>query len=517
MWRQLRISALAIAVVLALVVRVGVSSFYASGGVKGMASMNVLLRNPAIASLYGRTTSITSAGGLVAWKLGMFMALTVAVWGALISTRLTRGAEDDQSWDLLVVGVTSRRTTLGTALAVLVEAGVAVGVVVFVALASGSQDLGRSLLFACALSGVTWFGAAVGVVSSQLVAPRRSATQVAIGVVGVTYLIRMLADAANSNGWLRWITPFGWQENVDAFGRTSSSWLAMLVAVPLALALLSFPLQERRDVGAASWTRSDRSLPRTALLSSSWRFAWRERRSTLAVWTAGLALFGLIIGYLTNALVAFCRSDPAYVRLLDHWGLGAMATSGGFIAEVCLMMAPAVALFAVTLVAMVASDGLQGRLTLPFAYGTSRLRWMTSSIVAALVGALAASVACALAVWIGVTLSGTRVSIVGPLEGMLNTMSVVPLVVGVTVVLVAWWPRFAYVVMASLTAVCYLIALLGPIERWPSWLIDASPFHFIHLVPFDGANWASMMVFAALALASAGVGLLRFSRADVVH
>ena len=517
MWRQLRIGAIAIAAVLALVVRVGVSSFYASGGLKGMASMNALLKNPAIASLYGRTTSITSAGGLAAWKLGMFIALAAGLWGALIATRLTRGAEDDQSWDLLVVGVASRRTTLAAALTILGEAGVVVGAAVFVALASGSQDLGRSLLFASAVSGVTWFGAMVGVVSSQLVAPRRSATQVALGVVGVTYLVRMLADAANSNGWLRWFSPFGWQENIDAFGRSSPAWLTLMVAVPFVLALLAFPLQDRRDVGAASWTRSDRSIPRTLLLTSSWRFAWRERRSTLVTWTAGLALFGLIVGYLTNALVAFCRSDPSYVRLLDRWGLGAMATSSGFIAEVCLMMAPALAVFAVTLVAMVASDDLQGRLNLPFAYGTSRLRWMASSVVATLVGVLCASVVCAVAVWIGVTASGTRVSITRPIEGMLNAFSVVALIVGVTVALVAWWPRVAYVVMASLTAVGYLIALLGPIERWPSWLIDVSPFHFIHLVPFEGANWGSMLVFVAVAMLSAGFGLARFSRADVGH
>ena len=157
MWRQLRIGAIAIAAVLALVVRVGVSSFYASGGLKGMASMNALLKNPAIASLYGRTTSITSAGGLAAWKMGRFIALAAGLWGALIATRLTRGAEDDQSWDLLVVGVASRRTTLAAALTILGEAGVVVGAAVFVALASGSQDLGRSLLFASAVSGVTWF------------------------------------------------------------------------------------------------------------------------------------------------------------------------------------------------------------------------------------------------------------------------------------------------------------------------------------------------------------------------
>jgi ABC-2 type transport system permease protein len=514
-WRQIRLSTLVLSALLVLIISVGLASFGASGGAKGMLSMRVLLTNPAITALYGHARSLPTAGSLVAWKMGMYLALAVAVWAALMATRVTRGGEDDGTWDLLVIGREGRQPALAMATLALGEGGLVLGLVTLLSLVIGGQSFVDSLLYATGLTGVAWSAAAIGVTASQLLAPRRSASQVALGTVIVLFVLRMIADASNANGWLRWTSPFGWLENTGAFQHRAAVWCVPLVLGPCVVAAFGWSLQRDRDIGSAWWTRADRSAPRTSLLRSTWGFAWRERRSTVFGWALGLGLWGLTVGYLTNALVVFCHSDHAFVKLLDHWGYGSMANGKGFIAEVCVLMSVAMGFFVVTLMTMVASDSLLGRLDLPFSFGTGRTEWLASTALVTVVSVIGVGLFCGLATWCGVVVSGTSMSVATPIEGMLNALSPMLLIAGASLLLVATLPRFAYVVMAALLGVSYLIAALGPTLNWPQPVLDSSVFHFVRLVPTEPTNWSATIVLCAVGLGLATVGYLRFLRADI--
>ena len=514
-WRQIRVSTVVISLLLLIVIRVGESAFYSSGGVQGMASFVVLLKNPAISALYGRASSLDSAGAFVSWKMGMYMALAAALWAALIATRVTRGAEDDESWDLLALGRRGRGRALVTAVAVLTEGAVLLGVVTFLGLLLDTSGWTSCLLFAFAITGVAWSGIALGLLCSQVIAPRRSASQVALSAVGLMFLVRMLADSSNSLGWLRWTTAFGWLENLGSFQHHAPWWCLIILVVPGVGVGLTWKIQRHRDVGWARWTRSDRARARTRLLKSAGRFSWRERRSTLVAWSIGLAAVGLVIGYLTNALVAFGRTDPAYVRLLDRLGLGVIITAKGFVGEVCFMMTLALSFLVITSLVMLANDDLQGRLDLPFSYGASRSRWMVSAVVATAVGTLLVSLVCGLFIWLGVVASGTSMNLLVPIEGMANAVSTTPLLIGITILIVTLSARFAYLVVAALLALTYLVALLGPVLHWPHWLLSGSPFFYLRLVPAAPANWGAMVLCTLIGLAAGAGALWRFHRADV--
>ena len=327
-----------------------------------MIALRPVIENPAVSALYGRVTSLTNAGAFVAWKMGMFVALAIAMWAALMATRVTRGGEDDGTWDLLVVSRNGRQPALASAMLVLFEAGVAVGAATFLTLLSGGQRVSDSALYGLAMVGIAWSGVALGLLGSQFFAPRRSASQVALCSVGLFFIVRVLGDGSAGNVWLRWLTPFGWLENVGAFHRVVPVWLLPLLIVPTGTAVLAWRLQRNRDIGSAWWTRADRSRPRESLLRTPWRFAWRERWGMLAAWTVGLGVLGLVVGYLTNALVQLCRTDPGYVKLLKRWGFGSMVTGRGFIAEACVLFAVAISFMVAALLVSIGTDSAQGRL-----------------------------------------------------------------------------------------------------------------------------------------------------------
>ena len=515
MWRQVRVNTMVIMGLVVVIIAVGIKSYSASGGAEGMKSLDALARNPAISALYGRVDSLNSAGAFVAWKMGMWIALACALWAGLTATRLLRASEDEGTWDFLAVSEPGREPAFVAAVAVLAECSILIGVVVFASLAVGAQSLASSLLYGLAMAGVTWSGAMLGALGSQLFAPRRSSSQLSLGAVGVLFLIRMLADGASANGWLRWFTPFGWLENVNAFGRRSPVWLAPLLVAPLVALGVAWFEQRRRDVGLAIWTRTDRSTAKTRLLSTPWLFAWRERRSTMVAWALGLGFFGLVVGYLTDALVQFSTSNPSYVKILEKWGLSSAITTGGFIGEFCVILALAISFLVVTLLVMIGTDMRQGRLDIPFASGTSRSTWLASGLVSTLVGVVLVAFVCAVAMWAGAEASGTSVPFATPLAGMMGSISAVPLLVGLTAFLVALWPRWAYVIMSAVLTLWYLIALLGPALQWPTRLIQLSPFHYLRVVPVQSVDWRAVLVFVLIGLVTGALGFATFARIDV--
>jgi len=515
LWRQSRVSVLVMALFVLVVVRVGVTSFNASGGALGLAGTVPLLKNPAIVALYGKAASLDTAGAFVAWKMGMFLALGVALWAGLLATRLVRAGEDDGAWDLVVAGPSGRLAVFCSVTLALAVAGLAVGLAVFVGLATAAQRMVDTIDYSLAFTGIAWCGASLGLLASQLAAPRRSASQSALGVVGITFLVRMVADSSSAGKWIAWLSPFAWMEDVGSFQHRSSSWLVALLAIPVALSGVAGAVAARRDVGIAVWTRPDRARAHEASLRTSWRFAWRERRATLATWTIGVGLLGLTFGYLTHALVVFAHTDAAYVRLLKRWGLQSVVTPKGFVAETGSIVSVMLGFLVATLVVMVGQDYERGRLDMPLAFGPSRWRWYLSALSSAIIATVALALVCGVCVWVGVEAGGTSMSVLDPLKGLLNAAAPVPLFLGMIAVLVAVTPRFAYVVMALFLGLAYLVAVLGPSLHWPNALVDLSPFHYLALVPSAPPDWGAPSVFLVAGLAAAVLGVARFARRDI--
>ena len=501
---------------LVAMVVLGVASYDVSGGASAMVGTLALLRNPAFRALYGNFSSLSTAGAFVLWKLGLVVTLAVSLWAALAATRVTRGAEDVGTWDLLVSGTAGRRATLRQSAAVLAAMGLAAGAAVFAALALSGQHLVDCALYGAGIVGLAWCAQAIGVAASQVLAPRRSASQAALGAIGVAYLARMVADASSGGAWLRDATPFGWLEELGAFQHREPLWLVPLLVAPVLVVAILGPLARRRDVGRAQWTRSDRAAARFGLLRTPWGFAWRELASTILVWLIVTAIVGLVIGYLTNALVVFSRRDPFLERLLARWHLALLASVHGYVGEIGATLAFGISFFVVSAVATVGGDVVAGRLDLPLGYGADRRAWLSATVVATAAATLLIALTTAGATWIGVGAGGSSLNFAAALDAMLNAVSVAPLVLGATTLAVALAPRVAQVIMAALLALSYLTAVLGPALHWPGPVVAASFYHYVRLVPAEPPNWRATAVFAALGAAAFAAGLARFRSADLV-
>ena len=152
----------------------------------------------------------------------MTLMILGAVWGLLTSTRLLRGEEDSGRWDLLLVGQTTRR---GAAVQAIVGLGVGVlGSVVVTAVITIAVGPTRRCNIAAGSVAVLRPGhgcrprscSSPSVhVTSQVAATRRQAASYGAVILGVSYAIRLIADAGVGLHGLIWASPLGWVEELQ--------------------------------------------------------------------------------------------------------------------------------------------------------------------------------------------------------------------------------------------------------------------------------------------------------------
>lgn len=515
-WREVRTSVVVVAVLLASVIEVGLRSYVASGGAAGMAGLQPLVQNPAVAALYGRVANLDNGGIFVVWKMGAFLLLTVALWAALNATRVTRAHEDDGSWDIMVIGRRNRDAVLRTTTLVLFEAGVVVGVVSWLVMLAGGQSSTGSAYFGLGVVAAAWSGASVGLLAAQIAAPRRAASQASLAIIVTAFLVRVVADASNSTLWLRDVSFFGWIEKIGAFERADPVALLPALAGPVLACGATWWLQDRRDAGGALWTHADSASPKAFLLGSTWTFAWRERSSVWRWWTLGLAIFGAVLGYLTHALVSLAQTDPGYVALLNRWGLGQMVSGVGFVAISSVLMSVAFTFLAVSWIASAASDEVKGRLDVALATGPRRAAWLSSVVASGLLATMVAATATIVAMWWGVRLSGTSLSLGTVAEAVASSLGLIPFMVGCSVWLVAWLPRLAFAIGSVFILVEYIVQALGPTLKWPALILESDPFHYLRAVPVQPFNWSELAWVSLVGLGIGALGMWRYVRRDVV-
>jgi ABC-2 type transport system permease protein len=212
--------------------------------------------NRATSALFGPAPELQTVAGFTVFKISMTLILLGAVWGLLTSTRLLRGEEESGRWELLLAGPVTRRGAVVQALR-----GLGAGVVALWALTglitavSGLDPsvriaVGPALYFALAMAASAVMFLAVGALTSQLAGTRRQAAAYAAWILGVSYAVRLVADAGLGLHGLIWASPLGWVEELRPLTAPAPLALVPIAALTAVLLTATVYLAGVRDVGA---------------------------------------------------------------------------------------------------------------------------------------------------------------------------------------------------------------------------------------------------------------------------
>ncbi len=466
--------------------------------------------NPGLIAMVGPPYAVTGVGGDTAWQWGAFGAVVAALMSMFIVGRHTRGEEQSGRSELVRASVVGRAAPLTAALGVATLAQLVMGVAVALVMVGAGTPAAGSIALGASLAGVGILFAGVAAVAVQVSQGTAGAYGLVGAVLGASYAVRAAGDVGD--GTLSWLSPVGWGQAMRPYADERWWPLALILAVTAVLVVAAFALLARRDDGAGLLV--PRPGPPTASrgLTRPSGLALRLQRGALIGWAVGLFFGGLSIG-LTAQDADSILGDSKEVDELFAQAAGSLVDN--YLAVSLLSMALIGTGFAIAAVLRMRGEETSGRLEPLLATALARPRWAAGYVAVAALGTVVVLAASGLGAGIADAATSGDLGRLPLLVG--SSVALAPAVwvlIGVAVALFGLAPRLAAAAWGALAA-CYLAAFLGPLLGLPEWVMDASPYTHVPLLPAASFDAVPLLGLTAVAAALVAVGLVGFRRRNV--
>jgi ABC-2 type transport system permease protein len=458
----------------------------------------------------GPAQALDTLGGQIAFQVGSFGLILVALMSVFMLGHLTRVEEENGRTELLLATALGRHAPLAAALILVTVMNATVAGLVTLSLAALELPLVSSIAF-----GLSFF--ALGLVFTgiaALVAQITENTRVVYGtcgaLVGLSFVLRAIGDIGD--GTVSWLSPIGWSQKLRPYA--GEQWWALVVpAVVAALVVtMAWRLTERRDVGAGLIQPRPGRPTASAWLSSPFGLALRLQRGSVIGWSFGLLVLGATYGSVANQIDKFVEDSEEMAEYFAASG-GATLTDS-FFTTTALMLALIGGGFAIQAVLRTVTEEGTLRAELLLATPVSRASWVGSHLVIAVVGSaiVLGLTGLATAVTYG-TIVGDFSSLPELVSASLAYLPAVWVLAGVALLLYGFLPRAALAAWAAY-ALVLLSGILADVLNLPDWVQRLSPFDHVPALPANNFELLPLVVITAVAGALMAAGLAGFRRRD---
>ncbi len=472
--------------------------------------------NPALLSFYGPLYG-NSLGSLTAWRYGALAAAGAALMSVFLVVRHTRGDEETGRLELVGSTAVGRHAALAAALATAAAANVVMAAAMSAALIALRLPAAGSIALASAIAccGLAFTGIAAA--GAQLAQTGRGARGLAIGALGVAYLLRAAGDSAAAAGprWLSWLSPVGWAELIRAFGAVRWWTLALPAALAVAATAAAAVLAARRDYDAGVLPQRPGPPRAAAFLRSPFALAWRLQRGSLLAWTAGALVYGVIIGGAAKGIGGLL-SSPEIRHIMARLG-GTAALTDSYLAAIMGISGLIVAGYAVAAVLRLRAEETAGRADPVLATGTGRIGWGLSHLVIAAGGTVLILAATGLGAGLGYGYrpAGGGGKVAALIGAALVQAPGALVIAGLAMAILGLAPRAAVAASWTVLGAAAALLLLGSALSLSHWIMDVSPFTHLPKLPGGQVSAAALAWLAGIAVALALAGLAGLRRRDL--
>jgi polyether ionophore transport system permease protein len=470
--------------------------------------------NKAVVLFYGKAYDLLTVGGYSAWRVGGTLTIFAAVFGFLAGVRALRAEEDSGRAEILLALPIHRRTTFSASMSAIAAGTAVLWLAAFGGFVVGGLPTDGSMYLALSIASVIPVFAGVGALVSQVASSKRIALELGGAMVGVFFLLRVIADTSSSAGWLRWLTPLGWAEELRPFTGAHPAVLLLPGLASAALLLASLRIASRRDVGSGLLPAHDATKRRLYLLSSSTAQALRGELGSLTAWVLGLGALGLVIGIVSKS-VSSLGISTRIERALQKVGAGSVLTPKGYISFSFTFFVLAISLLAVSQIAAARHEESQGRLETLLSGPVSRARWLGGRLALGAGACAVAALAAALLTWVGAVSQGVPLGLAPMFEAAANCLPVALVFLGLAALAFGLIPRAGTAIGYGTVTALYLWQVLGPLLGVPHWLAKATPFAHVGLVPERAMELVPAGVMLGIAVVLGAAAMLAFNRRDL--
>jgi ABC-2 type transport system permease protein len=454
-------------------------------------------------------------GAMVANEFTLWAIVAVAIMNILLVVRHTRAEEESGRSELVRAGVVGRHAPATAALLLAVVADLLIALLTGLVLVAAGLAAVDSFALGLAVGVTGLVFAAVAVVTSQLTEHGRTASGLALAVLGAAYLLRAVGDVEQTHGsWVSWLSPIAWGQQLRAFVDLRWWPLGLSLALVVVLLLAGSALAARRDVGAGLFPSRAGRADAPASLRGPFALAWRQQRGSVLAWGVGVGLMAYASGTFADSLSdmvdELAATNPAILELFGEADMVA-----GFVGVMTVFLALAAGGFAVASALRARSEETSGRVEPVLATATSRSRWLGGQLAVTTLGTVALLLVAGVALGLGAYSVGVTDPGLG--EYVLAALVYLPAVlalVGVVWLFLGWRPGLAGLAWVVLVW-AFVVGMFGGLLDLPGSVMGISPYWHVPQLPADEVDAGGLAVLSAVALALVALGFAGFRRRDV--
>lgn len=471
--------------------------------------------NPSIAVLYGPAFDLSTAGGFLAWRLGGFMAVFVALMAIFTVTRHTRAEEDTGRGELLGSTVIGRYAMLTAAVIVAAGTSVLIGAIQTMTLIGSGLPSTGSFAFGLATASSGLVFTAVSTVAVQVAEYSRTANSISSAVLGAAFLIRGVGDAGADLGWASWLSPLGWVQQLRPFA-DERWWVPALSLVTAAVVgAIGYSLLPRRDFDAGILRSRPGPAAAAPGLNSPLALAWRLHRGSLIGWSVGFAVAGLLMGAIASGIGDIIGDSEQGRQMFERMG-GSNGMINAFLAAMTGTFGMVAAFYGVQATLRMRAEEVAVRTEPLLATRVSRFGWTASHLTFAFLGTALITVIAGITTGLahGLQVGDVSGAVGDVLAGTLVQLPAVWVIVAVATAIFGLLPRYTAAAWGVMAA-ALLISMFGPIVQLPQLLLDISPFNHVPKIPGSEFTATPLIWLTAVAAVALLGGLTAFRRRDI--
>ncbi|WP_059037756.1 ABC transporter permease, partial [Gordonia desulfuricans] len=415
--------------------------------------------NPALGLIFGPAYDLSTVDGFNAWRSLALGGFATALGAIFIVTKASRGQEDTGQAELLAAGVLGRQSRLLTALLMAVIAALAVGVVsgVITGLCGGGWE--ASLLLSAGFTITGWMFVAVAAVTAQIGSDSRTASSIAVTVLGILFVLRGFLYSIDAPAWTAWINPLGWIEETRP--ATGDHWWPLLLGVLFALAVASigFALQISRDFGQGLIAQSPgppRGRARTPL-----GLAIHLNRPAVISWSFAFIGLGVVFGYFTRSVNDLFAANPTMAQVFASGAASPADLVAAFLTTILSLVSIIAAVAGVQIVIRVRAEELADRAEPVLATAVSRERYLAGTVVVAFATPILFLLLAGVFVGIFASTAGIGISFGDALLQAIATIPAVWTVIAIAVTVIGVRPQVMLAAWIGVLA-SFVLTLFGP-------------------------------------------------------
>jgi ABC-2 type transport system permease protein len=466
--------------------------------------------NPALIAFQGPPYGLDTLGGQVSFQIGAPGLVFVGLMALLMTGRLTRTEEEAGRLELVRSLPVGRHAPTVAAGLVVAAMCVAIGALSTVALVALGLPVAGSISFGLGYTMVGAVFTAITLVTAQMSENPRLANGLAGAVLGASFIARAIGDTRS--GWLSWISPIGWSQQLRPFADERWWPLLLPLATTAALVGVAVALQNRRDLGAGLIAPRPGPARAGARLATPFALAVRLQRGAVVAWTAGTAALALVYGAMTSAIESFIEDNPQLADFFVQSG-GDLTTT--YLATSARITALIGSGYSIQSMLRLRSEETHDRTEPVLATRTSRTRYWAAHAAVAVLGSV---VVLAIA---GLVLGASAAAATGDgglvADGAAATAAYLPatmVMIGLPAFLIGAAPRWSGAAWGALV-IAFVVTMFGTLLDLPNWVTGISPFEHVALVPAESVTAVSVVGLTACAAALLVTGAATYRRRDL--